>query len=246
MHLTWDSQDWVLQWLQALHANIYPGAAQSHITSYQQENQSILPLAHKTIYETRGPGGTHTGNSQATAPPNIPTSTAPTLEFLRATRHKISPAPVIVPLIAMSEMLSSATLDPLQEHQTSKTSVKKSKNATKARKEKVKCLQSNNPLKVKFKFQCPSSFSGALQALATKAQKRKSAVSQSAVCESTKTKRLMSDRDESPHALLIDEDPSPSVQRPSIALVQQLATSTQSSSSSNGEDEDNAPATTSC
>ena len=149
--------------------NIYPGAAQSHVTLYQQEDQSILPLAHKTIYKTRGPGGTHTGNSQSTAPPNIPTSTAPTPEFLRATGHTISPAPVIVPLTTMSEMLSSATLDPPQEHQTSKTSVKKSKNETKARKGKVKCPQSNSPLKVKFKFQHPSSFSGALQALATKA-----------------------------------------------------------------------------
>ena len=104
-----------------------------------------------------------------TAPPNIPTSTTPTLEFLRVTGHTISPVPVIAPLTAMSEMLSSATLDPLQEHQTSKVSVKKSKNTIKARKEKVKCLKSNNPLKVKFKFQRPSSSSGALQTLATKA-----------------------------------------------------------------------------
>ena len=154
-HLTWYSQDRVLQWLQALHANIYPGAAWSHVTSYQQEDQSVLPLTCKTIYETRGQGGPHAGNSQVAVPPTITTSTVPSPEFLRVTGQTISPAPIIAPLTAMSEMLSSATLDPLQEHQTSKTSVKKSKNATKGRKEKVKCLQSKNPLKVKFKFQHP-------------------------------------------------------------------------------------------
>ena len=223
---------------------MYPGAARSHVTSYQQEDQSVLPLTCKNISKTRGPGGPHTGSSQATAPPNIPTSTAPTPEFLRVTGHTISPAPVIAPLTAMSEILSSATLDPLQEHQTSKVSVKKSTNPIKARKEKVKCLKSNNPLKVKFKFQCPSSSSGALQTLATKAQKRKSVVSHSTVHESTETTCPTSDRDESPHA--IDEDPSPSIQGPSVAPAQQLATSTQSSGSSNGEDEDNALATTLC
>ena len=96
-HLTWYSQDRVLQWLQALRANIYPGAARSHVTSYRQEDQSVLPLTCKTIYETRGPGGPHAGNSQAAVPPTIATSTAPSPEFLRVTRHTISPAPIIAP-----------------------------------------------------------------------------------------------------------------------------------------------------
>ena len=64
--------------------------------------------------------------------------------------------------------------------------------------------------------------------------------------ESTETTHPTSDRDESLHALLIDEDLSPSIQGPSVALVQQLTTSTQSSGSSDGGDEDNASATTLC
>ena len=98
-------------------------------------------------------------------------------------------------------MLSSASLDPLQGIQTSKTSLKNSRTTTKGRKEKVKCLQSKNPLKVKFKFQRPYSFSGALQTLATKAQKRKSVASHSTICQPTGTKHSTSDEDESPPAL---------------------------------------------
>ena len=225
-HLTWYSQDRVLQWLQALHANIYPGAAWSHVTSYRQEDQSVLSLTRKTIYETRVHEVPVLENSQVAVPPTITTSTAPSPEFLRVTGHTISPVPIIAPLTAMSEMLSSASLDPLQGIQTFKTSLKKSRTTTKGRKEKVKCLQSKNPLKVKFKFQCPYSFSSALQTLATKARKRKLVASHSTIRQPTGTKCSTSDEDESPPALLIDEGLSPSTQKPSITLTQQLATST--------------------
>ena len=135
-HLTWYSQDQVLQWLQALCANIYPGAAQSHVTFYWQEDQSVLPLTYKTIYETRGPGGPSAGNSQVAVSPTIATSTAPSPEFLRVTGYTISPVPIIAPLTTMSEMLSSASLDPPQGIQTSKTSLKKSRTTTKGKEKK--------------------------------------------------------------------------------------------------------------
>ena len=43
-HLTWYSEDRVLQWLQALWATLHPDAAWAHVPCHQMEDHSILPL----------------------------------------------------------------------------------------------------------------------------------------------------------------------------------------------------------
>ena len=99
-HLTWYSEDHVLQWLQALRANLYPNAARAHVPCHLSEDRSVLPLVRASIYWTEPPQATPIKMDQSnydTTQMEISSSLGitPTPEYICQTGHIISPAPLL-------------------------------------------------------------------------------------------------------------------------------------------------------
>ena len=219
-HLTWYSQDRVLQWLQALRAYIHSSAAKPHVTAYRELDSTVLPLARQSLHETRGTGSSLSDASSAHttgASPSIP-GAIPSPEFLLTSGRTISPVPSkpTHPLAAIGALVSSPSLQPPPAESTipaSTTQKPKAKRERKSSARKPKTGPKIVPLKIKLPKH-PSStsdtFTDALKNLASSHERSKlltsSATSAKDTTAASPSRNVPSMGEISPTPLQIDEE----------------------------------------